>query len=475
MNAKMNDRPIYLVQAEVFSDRHIYLPFSIMFLGKALVNAGWRVRLFHLHPGEESRLYQAIREEEPLFMGVSSIIGASLKRLVNISRDVHEMGVPLVWGGPFASMVPEIVLKSGYIQYVVMGEGEKNTPLLAEAICEGQVPVGIPGVGYMDQDQIHLEPPADVEPDLDLFEPGWELVPLEQYSPLMEGTDKRFFQIYFSRGCPFNCSYCYNRISPQQKIWRTHSLEYFQAQLDYLNRHLPSPIENLSLIGDNAFGNVKQAKYLIENMGVRWGAGLRIEVVDEEFVRWCRDSKALYLGFGFESASEKMQNIYDRGTMPDQFRRALGLLNELDVTVGMGVMFMAPGETIEDRRQTVEVMEELYLLNQRTFFNTFPFYAYPRTTIWERCLREGFKAPETLEEWSVRFIEFMRVHNWTPRRWARAYTASQLLYGMPLMQNSLKPGWWRNRWYRRFWNFSFRLPVEEAVRLRQKSIFGLRV
>ncbi len=474
MSVLDKSKPIYLVQAEVTPGRHLCLPFGIMFVGKALARAGWRVRLFHLCSGEEQQLFDAINDEKPLFLGVSSQIGSMVKWLIMVSKRAHRMGVPVVWGGPFASMVPKLVLGEDYVKYVVLGEGEKNTPLLADAIAAGEKPKGVPGVGWSEGEEVHMEPPAEIETDLDQFEPGWELVPLEKYYGHLMGRKEKFFHIPFSRGCPFNCGFCYNRIFPSQKRWRSHSPEYYRAQLEYLNKHLPEPMDALSLIGDNALGRPEKGKELIQGLGMPWSGVLRIELVDEDFVRWAGETGCLYIGFGFETASDRLQKVYDRHNTAEQFRRGVELFRGSGTMVSLGVMFFGPTETLQERRETIELIEELYLLNDNLICAANAFFPQPGTTLWSRCIEEGFNPPADLEEWSVRYIDFMRVHGWTPRKWARVYTTFQMLYGSPLSLNTLKPGRRRSRLYKRLWDFSFRLPVEEAVRARARIASRIR-
>lgn len=467
MNSRLQ-KPIYLVQPEVSKIGHLSLPFSIMFVGKALSKAGYRVKLFHLYPGQESTIFQAIQNETPLFVGVSASIGFTLKWLIMISKTIHKLGIPLVWGGPFSSMVPELVLKAHYINYVVVGEAEKNVVPLAKAIASQDKPKGIPGVGYKDGEEIHIEPPARLEMNIDLFEPGWELVPIEQYFSRFYKREEWSIQFLFSRGCPFQCSFCYNRVDPQRQNWRVHSTEYIKSQIDYLNIHLPKPPDALGFVGDNTFGDPKRARAIISEIGKAWGGVLRIENLDEDFVQWAKETRAIYLGFGLETASEKMQRLYRRNNTKEQFLKGMELLNKTDALIDMGVLFFGPEETIEDRRETVEFMNKLYFLNKRIFFAVNPFWAQPKTPLWEKCLNMGFKPPETIEEWSENYLDFMKVHNFTHRKWARVHTTNHLLYGICFEDNPLKKGWMREFLYKRYLNFSFTLPVEEILRLKQK-------
>jgi radical SAM superfamily enzyme YgiQ (UPF0313 family) len=470
----VNKPPIYLVANEVWERGHCYLPFGIMFVGRALKDAGWKVRLFHLHSGEEEILYDAVKCEPPLFVGVSTIIGPTLSRDIAVSRKLKQMGQTVVWGGVFASMVPEMVLKEGFVDFVVKGEAEKSAPRLAEAIFSNTPPRDIPGVGFREGEELRINPGCDWPKDLDRFQPGWELVDLKKYFRRFPGRNDYFWQIFFSRGCPHSCSFCYNRLDEERKLWRTNSLPYWQEQLSYLEKNLPQKIGVLVLAGDNAFGEPARAWEMIESFQRPWSGQARIELVNDEFVRRARDSRAVYLGFGLESGSDRMLKIYNKGITSAQAMAAVEKLAALKAVVDLGIIFFGPDETTDDRRLTVEFMEKARGLNPFLFFAINCFWAFPQTPLWEKVIAQGWRPPKNLDEWAARFIDFMEVYGWTRKKWARTYSVARILYAYPRAGGEPFPAWARKILYRRLHNFQFDWPIEEVLRFAYRNYMRLR-
>ena len=468
-----NKPPIYLVANEVWPKGHCYLPFGIMYVGSALKTAGWEVKLFHLHLGEENLLYDAIKQKAPLFVGISTIIGPTLRRDIDLSRGLKKMGQTVVWGGVFASMVPELVMADGAIDYVVKGEAEKSAPRLAESIFEKAPPIDIPGVAYFENGQLRVNPGCDYPEDLDKVQPGWELIDPKKYLRKFEGRDDYFWQIFFSRGCPNACAFCYNRMDDGRRVWRSHSLSYWKEQLAWLEKTLTEKIGVLALAGDNAFGDAEKAWELIQGLGRTWSAATRLELVNEEFVRRARATRAVYLGFGLESGSDRMLKIYNKDITAEMAMDAAEKLAAYKCLYDFGVIFFGPGETVEDRRLTVEFMEKARYCNPYLYFAFNSYWAFPQTPLWQKCLEQGFREPADLDEWSVRFNNFMEVHGWDRKMWARTASVLKLLYGFPAASGESIPGWARKILYRRLHNFKFNLPVEEALRFVYRNYLRL--
>jgi len=463
--------PIYLVANEIWEKGYCNLPFGIMYVGRALTDAGFPVRLFHLHRGEEKILYDEVQRQKPLFVGVSTTIGSTLSRDIEISMRLKAMGQKLVWGGVFASMVPEQVLGGGFVDFVVRGEAEHSAPKLAEAILADSAPRNIPGVCWLEHGQFMSNPGCEWPQDLDQFQPGWELIDLKQYFRKFANRDDYCWQVIFSRGCPHSCAFCYNRLDEERKRWRTNSPAYWDDQLAYLEKHLPARIGVLSLAGDNAFGDEGKAWEMIEHFRRPWAAVGRIELVGDDFVRRCRETRAVYLGFGLESGSERMLKVYNKGITSAQAMTAIEKLASINAVQDVGIIFFGPGETLEDRRLTVEFMEKARAANPYLYFAVNPFWAFPGTPLWEKVLEQGWRPPANLHEWSTRFLDFMEVHGWDRRKWGRAYGAARRLYGFPRAWGETVPSWSRGILYSRLHNFQFNYPIEEVLRFAYRTYY----
>ena len=462
MNEK---RPIYLVNQGTPPDMPMDpLPLGVLYVGKSLEKAGYRVKIFHLRGKEDKRLMDAVDEESPLFVGFSNFVSERLKYDIELSKTLHGQGIKVVWGGIFSTALPEVPLRSGCVDYVVTGEGELSAPLLAEAIDNGELPKGVPGAGYLDNGEFVLEPPQAPRDDLDQFELGLHLIDIEDYIYRDPSGDLNYIAIPYSRGCPHKCAFCYNSMSETRQVWRAHSAEYMRELVDRLKRN--HGVNHVAISSDNAFGKVKEAMATIGGMGIRWGSAAHINSVTPEFANWAAESGCFRMGFGIESASprvlEIMQKRFDPAIVPER----LELLHKRGVYTISNWVGLVPGEEEDDLRMTLDMMEDLWQRFPRhgEFFNV--FRPYPHTRLFEDAVELGFDPPRNLEQWSKANLEIHRLLGWSDKRARRFEKLIHSLYGKDRASARRTWGpWVRVRPYltARARRLAMRGPVEEFM------------
>ena len=64
------------------------------------------------------------------YFALSVMPGPQLKQAIPFSKKAKQLfpGITIIWGGYFASNQPEVVLQSGYVDYIVYGPGDKAFP-----------------------------------------------------------------------------------------------------------------------------------------------------------------------------------------------------------------------------------------------------------------------------------------------------------------------------------------------------------
>ena len=128
-------RPIYLVsQPPDWVNQRGAPSFGVLYVAQALKNAGYRVKVFRYNHKRVDVIMDAVKEERPLFVGFSNFLCPELNYDITISKLLHSQGIPVVWGGIFSTVQPEVSMSADYIDYVVSGEGERPVVALAEAI-----------------------------------------------------------------------------------------------------------------------------------------------------------------------------------------------------------------------------------------------------------------------------------------------------------------------------------------------------
>lgn len=442
-------------------------PFGLLYVGRALRDAGFRVRILHLHGAGDRRLKEAVNSERPLFVGFSNFICPTLRNDIRLSAWLHEQKVPVVWGGIFSSCLPEVPLRSGVVDYVVVGEGERVAVKLAEAIAQGEPPAGIPGVGFMRHGEPVIAPPAFQEADLDQLPFGLDMVDWEPYINENRSAGVRLMQVPFSRGCPFRCSFCYNAMNPNRQVWRAHGRDFMKDMLNYLRKHYG--VNVAFLLCDNPFGKAAEARSIIEGLDMKWMTIAHLSVMSEEFLKWARSCGCLRLSFGAESGSDRTLSRFNKKSSREEIKEKTRLLGEAGIASTSSWMALSPGETGDDLRATFSLLNEIRELNPGHGFNLNIFRAYPLTPLWEDCKRLGLKEPQTLAEWGEFKPEVYPLLGYSPRQVARLKYLFNLLYPYNRNLDRRLPGWARRVLIKRLDRLSFALPLEEYMQYTARA------
>src|SRR5258706_6571991 len=86
--------------------RDMYPPFGIMYVADALEQVGFKPEIFHETEEYLETFISRVDAERPLFVGFSTITGPQLKPTIEASKRVHALGIPVVWGGVHATIMP---------------------------------------------------------------------------------------------------------------------------------------------------------------------------------------------------------------------------------------------------------------------------------------------------------------------------------------------------------------------------------
>ncbi len=403
-----------------------YPPFGILYLADSLLKAGFRVKIVHPVEGRREAVLSAVREERPLFVGLSVIATPLLAEDIEISKAVHAEGVPVVWGGIYPSMVPETALSADYVDYILTGEAELTVLDFARALNEGQDPEGIPGAGHKG-DGLAVNPPGAFHRDLDRFRPAWELINLPEYLEFFPASGELMMMLSLSRGCPHRCIFCYNQSNPERRRFRIHGADYLREQVDYFKQKYR--INLVRWVSDNPFGKVDKGKEVIMAADIPWVSTARIDLVDRQFAKWLKDSGCRFLCFGFESGVDHVLKILRKGFTSEQIRTGLMNLNNEGIFASGGWMHLIPGESEDDRRQTRQFMDELHRMSPRVLHDIQGLRPYPDTPVWKMCLEMGLTPPTTNEEWTQYRWLAAPLFGWTEKRLRRLVLATRILYG----------------------------------------------
>ena len=197
---------------------------GLRYIQNALEHSGYTVKIVFMKKydnifpekitqAEHNLLKDFIKSEQPMLIGISLITSFYLELVEEITNYIKEFKIPLVGGGIFATLSPEVCIK--YADYIVRGEGEDAICELADALANGSPVSGIMNLAYRDENNnVCINEMRPLLANVDKYgfprvDTGAEYLinndTLTKGEPL---KNKFAFTIIGTRGCMFSCSFC---------------------------------------------------------------------------------------------------------------------------------------------------------------------------------------------------------------------------------------------------------------------------
>ena len=391
---------------------NVGLPLSCLHLGTVLEQAGYRVEILdeRITSTFEVDVAASIRREPPCLVGISSMTGMQIRGGLKAAQAVRQFDptLSIVWGGVHPTLCPHSTLKDDLCDIVVLGEGEITIIELADCLREGGDLSQVPGIGYKDGGRLRFSPKRPMIEDLDVIpRPNYDLLEMDHYFTRAPSTEEAQLQIVTSRGCPFDCEFCYN-LKFNERRFRYYSAERVVSDIVHLAKKFG--IKAIFIEDDYFFGHPRRVQkicdfLLEENLDLLIQVPCRVDYLyrqSDEMIDKLYRAGFKELWIGVESGSPaRLREILKRTTL-EQVREVNQMLSRSDLYVKYG--FMA-GFPQEERRETLETVDFMFeLLNSNTNAGVAPvaiYTPYPGTTLYDKArLAYGMKFPDTLEGWS---------------------------------------------------------------------------
>jgi radical SAM superfamily enzyme YgiQ (UPF0313 family) len=269
-------------------------------------------------------------------------------------------GIQIVFGGPHPSGDPEECLRTGVVDFAIVGEGEISLTALLKELEAGNRPGAIPGVWQMAEGNVQPAPHSPV-PDVDeLPSPAYDLLDLEKYfkldSPWHFPKSQRAVQFITSRGCPYQCSYCHEI---HGKKFRGMAPEVVLDQMEWLARKCG--VREFMIVDDIFNFELERAKQICRgiierklDVHLQFPNGVRGDRFDEELVELMKRAGTHFMAIAIETVSEKFQKLIRKNLKIDRALQTIEWANQHHIEVSGFFMIGFPGETLEEVRRTTD-------------------------------------------------------------------------------------------------------------------------
>jgi hopanoid C-3 methylase HpnR len=327
---------VLLVHPSALLYSEVYLrlePLGLECVGGALKRSGHNVRLLDLQIFTHRDFEREIREFRPDAVGFSLNYLANVPEAIDLAKLVKQSSPRafVFFGGHSISFIADEVLRhgDGAIDAIVMGEGEVTAPAMLERIPNVD---GIPGVATPNGHG----PRAQLRADINHSRPARELT--RKRRKYFIGELDPCASIEFSRGCPWDCSFC--------SAWTFYGRSYRQADPSLIADEMAAIREpNVFIVDDVAFIYPEHGMRIADELErrrvrKRYYLETRCDVLirnQEVFARWARMGLC-YMFLGLESLDEAQLKAFRKRVTPNQNFQALEIARKLKIEVAINLI-----------------------------------------------------------------------------------------------------------------------------------------
>jgi radical SAM superfamily enzyme YgiQ (UPF0313 family) len=379
----------------------VFPPVGLLYIASYIRkhNTSWDVRIYDSQV-EDRDFRKLLDEERPDIVGItcqSALVYSALETAHIIKQKKPDTLV--VAGGVHASLRPLDLLRSENVDLVVRGEGEETFLEICSSFEKRAAFTDISGISYRGPSGITHNPDSVICPDLDKYPmPALDLVPIKKYriSPDMR-TGDRLGLIITSRGCPYACLFCANKLLTK-RTYRLRSIPSVIEEIEYYLDHYK--INQLMIFDDNFAVNKKRTLELCTEFVRRgypekfsWWAEARVDVLDEEVLSAMKRAGCAIISLGLESGNQRLLDMIKKNITLEQTRKTVALIHKVGIKSRASFILGLPTETRAESLQTIRFANSLPL-DQVRFSIATPF---PGTELWDIAIKEGRINPETID------------------------------------------------------------------------------
>ncbi|MFH1507434.1 MAG: radical SAM protein [Candidatus Omnitrophota bacterium] len=326
-----------------------------------------------------------------------SVISDNYSWAVGIAKRIKQEneGVTIVFGGIHPTSVPEYVMQNDFVDFSVVGEGEEAMVELANALEKHNKPIKIPNLAFREDGKIKINkvrPPLDLNalpfPDKDLF--------FNEY----EGMVSNSYMILGSRGCVYNCSYCWNtvinKIYPSGIYFRRRSAENIIKELLWAKERYG--IKRVTFYDEIFTLDKLWLKQLLslyqEKIRLPFFCCVHPSNCDEDVIGALTDAGCSTVNIGIQTIDANTRKVLlNRPENNTQIIKSIQLLRKTNIFVYSNIMLGIPGQ---DEK---ELLDNLYFCNRYKIDipATYWLRYYPKTKIIDILKEKSLLSGEVIK------------------------------------------------------------------------------
>ncbi len=362
----------------MYSEIYLRLePLGLERVASAARDAGHEVRILDLQVFRHVDLDRELASFAPEAVGFGLNYLANVPEVLDLATSIkRRMPNCFVFaGGHSVSFIAAELIEQaeGAIDAIVKGDGELSTPTLLATAGRGGARAASEVPGIVTANGASAQPPPLLE-SIDMPVPARDLT--RRRSKYFIGELDPCASVEFTRGCPWDCSFC--------SAWTFYGRSYRRASPSAAARELQRIDEpNVFIVDDVAFIKQDHGEAIareVERLRIRkrYYLETRADVLLRNtavFERWRRLGLA-YMFLGIEALDERGLELYRKRTTTDANMQALEIARKLGITVAINLIVDPQWE-----ERQFELVREFALAVPEIVHLTV-ITPYPGTEIW---------------------------------------------------------------------------------------------
>lgn len=298
-------------------------------------------------------------DDRPDLVGITVNVDTS-GRAYQIAGRYRARGVPVIVGGIHPSARPAEALR--HADAVCIGEAEALWGRIVDDAMNGGL-----------QRRYYNDHPTDLA---DVPVPRWDLVDQAHY--LYTNV------VVASRGCPFQCEFCYNSCAYVNRGYRHRPVEHVVAEIEQLDT------KQVMFIDDNLLGEPRWTRQLvraIKPLDLKWHAAVSTNLVRHPgLIEEMAESGCQSLFIGFETVNpEAVRSVRKYQNHVETYDQLIQALHDRGIMVNASLVFGFDHDGPDVFPDTLAWL----VANKVETMTAHILTPYPGTVLYQRLLREG--------------------------------------------------------------------------------------
>jgi radical SAM superfamily enzyme YgiQ (UPF0313 family) len=311
---------------------------------------------------------------------------------INICNLIKKIkNIPIVCGGYHATIAPEDIINQDCFDIAAIGESEFSFIKLVDSIEKGKINCSLDNMWFKNKGKIIKNPIGNLNQDLDKLPfADRELFNYQRYID----SNRGLATFMSSKGCPFMCSYCINKVLMDKYKGKGNYLRF--RSINNLFKEIKQVIkkynvQEIEFYDDTFTLNKPRLKEFCrrypEEIGLPFYINARVNAVSKGDFESLKKAGCVRVSIGIEAGDEKIRNpVLKRNQTEQQIIDTFRWAKEAGLKTYSFNMIGIPYENEESIKKTIELNRKI----NPDYVGVSIFNAFKGTELYDLCLEKNW-------------------------------------------------------------------------------------